>query len=72
MLPEPGIGEHLRGLCRERNPAGLRACYPRDICDILVARPRYRKRPISLSRRKISLAVDGYSTQMPNAAGQPK
>ena len=61
---DPGMSEHMRDLCRKHNPAGLRGCYPRDICHILASRARYRRQPFALGRDEISLAVSSYFTQI--------
>jgi hypothetical protein len=57
---EPGLAEHLRRLCREHNRAGLRACYPKDICDILAARALYKRLPLEINRENLTFAVQSY------------
>jgi hypothetical protein len=58
--------EYLRALCRKHNLAGLRACYPKDICEILAAMARYHGQPVRLSRQSISLAAETYFTRSAN------
>jgi len=60
---EAGLADLLRRLCREHNTTGLRACYPKDICEILVAAAAYKRRPIEISRESLTSAVKNYFTR---------
>jgi predicted ATPase with chaperone activity len=60
---DPELAQYLRRLCRERNPDGLRACYPKDICDILVATAAYKRRPFDVSQESLARAANLYFTR---------
>lgn len=60
---EPGSGELLRKLCLGLGAKELRACYPRDIVDIIVSICTYEKQPIEIKRGQLERAVSLYFTQ---------
>ena len=57
---EPDSSEYLRGLCLRDGRQELRACYPLDICNILLSISEYEKRPIQMSRTELERAVELY------------
>lgn len=57
---EPALAAALRSLCHQHQPAGLRACYPRDVCEILVALAEYNGQPFRLTREGLRAATDIY------------
>jgi hypothetical protein len=57
---EPDSSEYLRRLCFDRGCTELRACYPADICNILVAISKYENRPPQASREDLERAVTLY------------
>lgn len=59
---EPGLALTLRNLCNERQPTGLQACFPSDICEILVARAAYRRQPFHVNAETLRAAADSYFT----------
>jgi len=59
----PEIAEHFRNLCLSNGRTELRACYPSDICNILVSIGKYDKRPVGMEARDLDRAVDLYFTQ---------
>jgi len=66
-LPAEADGaEHLRKLCLGEGRTELRACYPLDICNILVAISEYEKRPIHVNREDLQRAVHLYFTRSEN------
>jgi len=60
---DPEMAVYLRKICRERNPDGLRACYPGDICEILSAAARFHVEPVRIDRERLTLAADTYFTR---------
>jgi hypothetical protein len=60
---EPGSGELLRKLCLELGARELRACYPQDIVDIIVAIGAYEARPLEINRENLERAVELYFTK---------
>jgi hypothetical protein len=60
---DPGSAESLRALCLEHAPNGLRACFPGDICDILVSICDYEQRPPRVSHTELERAVGLYFTR---------
>lgn len=57
------ISAHLARHCRERAGRWLRACYPRDICDIVVAIDTYEERPVRLTYEQVDRAIDIYFSE---------
>jgi energy-coupling factor transporter ATP-binding protein EcfA2 len=60
---EPNSAEFLRKLCLHLGPKELRACYPRDIIDILVAISGYEGLPMEVSKANLKRAVTLYFTK---------
>jgi hypothetical protein len=59
----PDTGPYLRELCLRSGAAELRACYPRDICEIAAWISSYEERPVALSPDVLERAVRLYFTQ---------
>jgi hypothetical protein len=63
---EPSLSAFLRGLCKSHQQLtglnGLRACYPKDIYEILVARAEYQRQPLTVTREALRVAADMYFT----------
>jgi hypothetical protein len=60
---EPDSAEYLRKLCLRESSLELRACYPADICNILLAIGRYENRPVRMTRADMERAVALYFAQ---------
>ena len=60
---EPDSAEYLRRLCLRDGRTELRACYPRDICDILASIANYEGRPIRMTRAELERAAALYFTR---------
>jgi SpoVK/Ycf46/Vps4 family AAA+-type ATPase len=60
---EPNCEKILRQLCLNRGPKELRACYPRDIVDIIVATSKYESIPVEINEANLERAVDLYFTK---------
>lgn len=60
---ETGSLEHLRRLCKLRSKDRLRACYPVDICRILLWISEYEERPVSADKAQLERAVELYFAQ---------
>jgi len=58
-----GAAELTRRLCREAGAKELRACYPRDICLILVWMGRYKRRRPEINESNLRRAVKLYFTR---------
>jgi hypothetical protein len=56
---------YLAELCLRRGDA-LKACYPADLCDILMWRSQYEGRPPQLTRAELDQAADLYFTRAQN------
>ena len=56
----PGASAYLRQLCMTEGRKELRACYPYDICNLLLAIGRYEGRPPQLTRVDLERAVKLY------------
>jgi hypothetical protein len=52
--------EYLRNLCLQDGREYLRACYPMDICNLLVSISRYEHRAVQASREDLERAVNLY------------
>lgn len=52
--------EYLRTLCLQDGREYLRACYPMDICNLLVSISRYEHRSVMASREDLERAVNLY------------
>jgi len=57
---EPDSSEYLRKLCLKNGRKELRACYPLDICNILVSISEYEKRPIQMTKAELERATELY------------
>ncbi|HOQ43856.1 MAG TPA: AAA family ATPase [Bryobacteraceae bacterium] len=60
---EPDSADYLRKLCFREGGMELRACYPADICDILVAIANYEGRPVRMTKADLERAVALYFAQ---------
>ena len=70
---EPNSAEFLRKLCLLLGPQELRACYPRDIIDILVAICAYEGQPMEVNKANLKRAAKLYFTKtMTNVKKQSK
>jgi hypothetical protein len=59
----PNSEKFLRRLCLERGPKELRACYPRDIIDIIISTSKYKAIPIEINEENLARAVELYFTK---------
>ncbi len=57
---EPDSAEYLRNLCLQDGRTELRACYPADICNLLVAISRYENEPPRMTKENLDRAVSMY------------
>jgi len=57
---EPDSSEYLRKLCLRDGRAELRACYPADICNILLSIGRYEGRPPQMTKPELERATALY------------
>jgi hypothetical protein len=57
---EPDSAEYLRKLCLREGRTELRACYPNDICNILVSIGRYENRPPRMTKADLERATALY------------
>ena len=57
---EPDSSEYLRKLCLKDGRVELRACYPLDICNILVSIAEYERRPVGMTKEDLDRAVQLY------------
>src|SRR5271166_6971385 len=57
---EPDSSEHLRKLCLREGRTELRACYPGDICNILISIGKYESRPAHMSKSELERAASLY------------
>ena len=53
---EPDSAEYLRKLCLREGRTELRACYPADICNILISIGKYEGRPPYMSKSELERA----------------
>ena len=60
---EPDTPQYLRDLCFRLGATELRACYPKDICDIATWIGRFEERPPRLSKEDMERAAKLYFTQ---------
>ena len=60
---EAGSGEILRKLCLHLGPRELRACYPKDIIDIIVSIGSYEAQSIEINRESLKRAAKLYFTK---------
>ena len=59
----PGLPETFRRICIERGPGEMRACYPRDLCEIITANSVYQRRPAALTPESVDHAARIYFTK---------
>ena len=65
---EPDSEKLLRNLCLHYGPKDLRACYPRDIIDIIISISGYENIPVEINNTNLERAVRLYFTKtMTNA-----
>ncbi len=57
---EPDSAEYLRTLCLREGRGDLRACYPADICNVLISIGKYENRPPRLSKPELERAAALY------------
>jgi len=57
---EPDSAEYLRKVCLREGRTELRACYPADICNILVSIGKYEGRPPFMSKSELERAAALY------------
>jgi hypothetical protein len=57
---EPDSAEYLRKLCLSDGRTELRACYPADICNILVSIGKYENRHVAVSKPDLKRATELY------------
>ncbi len=57
---EPESAAYLRGLCLGDGRTELRACYPADICNILVSIGKYEGRPVRMGKSDMARAAELY------------
>jgi len=57
---EPDSAEYLRKLCLREGRTELRACYPVDICNILLSIGRYEGRPPLMTKAELERATSLY------------
>jgi len=60
LQAEPDSAEYLRKLCLREGRTELRACYPADICNILLSIGRYEGRPPVMTKSEIERAAALY------------
>jgi hypothetical protein len=68
---EADSGKFLRQLCLHFGPKELRACYPADIIDILVAISGYEGLPLEVNKANLKRAVTLYFTKTMTTAKKP-
>jgi hypothetical protein len=66
---DAGSAEQLRSLCKLHSGSGLRACYPGDICRILLWISEYEERPVKITKTELERAVELYFTRRPHNTG---
>lgn len=57
---EPDSADYLRRLCLREGRTELRACYPNDICNILVSISRYENRSVQMTKADLERATSLY------------
>jgi hypothetical protein len=68
---DPAVIEYSLELClRHGDSKHLRACYPRDICDIVTSINSYEERPHQLTGEDVQRAVDLYFAENEEAASE--
>jgi hypothetical protein len=59
---QPNCEKILRELCLNIGPKELRACYPRDIIDIIISTSKYESKPLEINENNLLSAVRLYFT----------
>jgi hypothetical protein len=67
---ETGSADILRKLCLHLGPGELRACYPKDIIDIIVSIGSYEARSLEINRKSLKRAVQLYFTKPTTPPGE--
>ena len=57
---EPDSAEYLRKLCLRDGRTELRACFPGDICNILMSIGKYENRPVAVTKPDLERATELY------------
>jgi hypothetical protein len=60
---DAAAADHLAELCL-RHGGALKACYPADLCDILMWRSQYEGRPPEVTARELDRAAEMYFTRV--------
>jgi SpoVK/Ycf46/Vps4 family AAA+-type ATPase len=60
---QPDSEKFLRQLCLQFGPKELRACYPRDIIDIIISISGYEGIPLEINEANLKRAVNLYFTK---------
>jgi hypothetical protein len=60
---DPEIVDYVRSLVLSDGRSELRACYPLDLCNIIVSISEYEKRPPQMTKTDLQRAVNLYFTQ---------
>jgi len=60
---DPEIVDFVRSLVLSDGRSELRACYPLDLCNIIIAISEYEKRPPQMTKSDLQRAVNLYFTQ---------
>ena len=60
LVAEADTADYLRSICLREGRTELRACYPSDICNILVSIGQYEKRPPRLTKADLERAAALY------------
>ena len=60
---QPNCEEIMRRLCLKMGPKELRACYPRDIIDIIIATSKYESKSVEINEDNLIRAVKLYFTK---------
>src|SRR5271170_1787710 len=63
LATEPDSAAFLRTLCLREGRTELRACYPADVCDILLSIGRYENRPPRITKTELERASALYFTR---------
>jgi hypothetical protein len=65
---QPNCEKILRELCLNSGPKELRACYPRDIIDIIISTCKYESKPLEINEHNLLSAVKLYFTKTMNSS----
>ena len=60
---EPEVAVYAARRCGDHSPTGLRACFPRDILDILCGIADFERRPARLDQEQVDRAMKIYFTR---------